>query len=93
MFHAGDPMVKKDLVNINIKVPLTLKQILERYVKLDLHTNLSEFTRDALRERARLCERSKRELATRANQNSQVLSLFIISFAKVLARSNRVASG
>jgi hypothetical protein len=27
------------------------------------------------------------------NQNSQVLGLFIISFAKVLARSNLVASG
>jgi Arc/MetJ-type ribon-helix-helix transcriptional regulator len=51
LFHAGDLMVKKDLVNINIKVPLTLKQILEKHVKADLHTNLSEFTRDALREK------------------------------------------
>mgnify|MGYP007042436236 CR=1 FL=1 len=44
-------MVKKELVNLNVKIPRTLKVILEKYVTADLHTNLSEFTRDALREK------------------------------------------
>jgi len=44
-------MVKKELVNLNVKLPKTLKDLMRKYVKCDLHTNLSEFTRDALREK------------------------------------------
>jgi len=44
-------MAKKYLVNLNVKIPTTLKQLLEQYVKRDLHTNISEFTREALREK------------------------------------------
>jgi Arc/MetJ-type ribon-helix-helix transcriptional regulator len=42
---------KKELVNLNIKLPKTLKDLMAKYVKCDLHTNLSEFARDALREK------------------------------------------
>jgi len=44
-------MVKKELVNINVRIPLTLKRLIEEFVKRDLHANLSEFCRDALREK------------------------------------------
>ena len=44
-------MAKKELVNINVRVPRALKELIEEYVKCDLHANLSEFTRDALREK------------------------------------------
>ncbi|MEM3704374.1 MAG: ribbon-helix-helix domain-containing protein [Candidatus Bathyarchaeia archaeon] len=44
-------MAKKELVNLNVRVPATLKELLEQFVRLDLHTNVSEFTRDALREK------------------------------------------
>ena len=44
-------MVKKELVNLNIKLPKTLKDLMAKYVKCDLHTNISEFTREALREK------------------------------------------
>jgi Arc/MetJ-type ribon-helix-helix transcriptional regulator len=51
MFYCGDDVVKKELVNINVKVPKTLKEMMEKYLKCDMHTNISEFTRDALREK------------------------------------------
>lgn len=44
-------MAKKELVNLNVRIPETLKELLERYVAVDMHTNISEFTRDALREK------------------------------------------
>ncbi len=44
-------MAKKELINLNVKIPVTLKQLLEQYVKRDLHTNISEFTREAIREK------------------------------------------
>jgi len=44
-------MVKRELTNINIRVPKNLKELIEKYVNADLHTNLSEFTREALREK------------------------------------------
>jgi hypothetical protein len=33
------------------RLPATLKELIEEYVKFDMHTNASEFTRDALREK------------------------------------------
>ncbi|RLI82363.1 hypothetical protein DRP04_04130 [Archaeoglobales archaeon] len=44
---------KKELTNLNVKIPTTLKQLLLQYVKRDLHTNISEFTREAIREKLR----------------------------------------
>jgi hypothetical protein len=51
MFYLGDTTVKKALVNINVRVPLAMRELLETYVQHDLHTNISEFTRDAIREK------------------------------------------
>lgn len=51
MFYYGITMIKKELLNLNVKIPKTLKEVMQKYVKCDLHTNLSEFTRDALREK------------------------------------------
>lgn len=63
-------MVKNELVNINVKVPRTLKELIQKYVKCDLHTNLSEFTRDALREKIqRDAPELYRELFKEANKN------------------------
>jgi Arc/MetJ-type ribon-helix-helix transcriptional regulator len=44
-------MAKRELTNLNVKVPITMKQILQQHVKRDLHTNISEFTREAIREK------------------------------------------
>jgi len=41
----------KELINLNVRVPKTLKELLEKYVSADMHTNISEFTREALREK------------------------------------------
>jgi Arc/MetJ-type ribon-helix-helix transcriptional regulator len=49
--YGGVIVVKKELANLNVKIPTTLKQLLEQYVSMDFHTNISEFTRDALREK------------------------------------------
>jgi len=46
-------MAKKMLVNLNVRIPQALKDVLEQYVKADLHANVSEFVRDALREKIR----------------------------------------
>lgn len=36
---------------LNIRLPLNLKELMKRYVSLDTHNDLSEFTRDAIREK------------------------------------------
>jgi Arc/MetJ-type ribon-helix-helix transcriptional regulator len=42
---------KKELANLNVRIPRTLKELIHRYLDCDCHTNTSEFTRDALREK------------------------------------------
>jgi len=42
---------KKELVNLNVRIPSTLKTLIAKYLECDCHTNTSEFTRDALREK------------------------------------------
>jgi Arc/MetJ-type ribon-helix-helix transcriptional regulator len=42
---------KKNLVQVSFRIPQTLKQIIEQYVKCDLHVNASDFFREALREK------------------------------------------
>ncbi len=51
MFCYGDSMTKKKLVNLNVRIPQQLKEALNQHLKLSMHVNLSEFTRDALREK------------------------------------------
>ena len=63
-------MVKNELVNINVKVPRTFKELIQKYVKCNLYTNLSEFTRDALREKIqRDAPELYKELLKEANKN------------------------
>jgi Arc/MetJ-type ribon-helix-helix transcriptional regulator len=42
---------KKELANLNVRVPAKLKELIGKYIDCDCHTNASEFTRDALREK------------------------------------------
>jgi Arc/MetJ-type ribon-helix-helix transcriptional regulator len=63
-------MEKKELTNLNIKVPRTLKELIAKYVKCDLHTNASDFTRDALREKL---QRDAPELYKRLFQEAQAV--------------------
>jgi hypothetical protein len=42
---------EEKLVQFNIRIPRTLKQLMKEYVNLDTHKDLSEFARDALREK------------------------------------------
>jgi Arc/MetJ-type ribon-helix-helix transcriptional regulator len=42
---------KKELVNLNVRIPVTLKELIAKYLECDCHTNASDFTRDALREK------------------------------------------
>jgi Arc/MetJ-type ribon-helix-helix transcriptional regulator len=53
MFYGSDTMAqqKKELVNLNIRIPITLKELIGRYIECDCHTNISDFARDALREK------------------------------------------
>ena len=44
-------VTKKELVNLNVRIPSTLKKLIAKYVEYDCHTNASDFTRDALREK------------------------------------------
>jgi Arc/MetJ-type ribon-helix-helix transcriptional regulator len=44
-------VTKKELVNLNVRVPITLKLLIGKYIDCDCHTNASEFTREALREK------------------------------------------
>lgn len=42
---------KKEMETLNIRIPATLKELMEKYVSMDCHTNISDFTRDALRQK------------------------------------------
>jgi hypothetical protein len=44
-------MERENLVALNVRVPTTLKELMKKYVALDTHKDLSELTRDALREK------------------------------------------
>jgi Arc/MetJ-type ribon-helix-helix transcriptional regulator len=44
-------MAKKGLIHLNVRVPARLKKLIKKYVQNGLHANVSEFTRDALREK------------------------------------------
>ena len=44
-------MAKKELPRLNVRVPARLKRLIKKYVQNGLHTNVSEFARDALREK------------------------------------------
>ncbi|HEX69003.1 MAG TPA: ribbon-helix-helix protein, CopG family [Candidatus Bathyarchaeota archaeon] len=44
-------MAKGDLVNLNVRVPRALKELIQKIVEYKLHANISEFARDALREK------------------------------------------
>jgi len=39
------------MVQLNVRVPQNLKKMMKEYVELDAHKDLSELTRDALREK------------------------------------------
>jgi len=53
MFYGRGSMTKKILVNLNIRIPQQLKETLEQHLQRTLHVNLSEFTREAIREKLR----------------------------------------
>jgi len=44
-------MEHEKLVALNVRVPRTLKKLMKEYIDLDSHKDLSELTRDALREK------------------------------------------
>jgi len=41
------------MVPLNVRIPRNLKKMMREYVALDAHKDLSELTRDALREKIR----------------------------------------
>jgi len=44
-------MNEQKLVPLNVRIPRTLKELMKKYIELDAHKDISEFTRDALREK------------------------------------------
>ncbi|MDH5266201.1 MAG: hypothetical protein OEW62_00830 [Candidatus Bathyarchaeota archaeon] len=44
-------MSSEKMVQLNIRVPQTLKEMMKKYIELDAHKDLSELARDALREK------------------------------------------
>ena len=46
-------MSNEKMVQLNIRVPQNLKKIMKEYIELDAHKDLSELTRDALRQKIR----------------------------------------
>ena len=44
-------MTKQGMAQLNIRVPRNLKKLMKQYIALDAHKDLSELTRDALREK------------------------------------------
>jgi Arc/MetJ-type ribon-helix-helix transcriptional regulator len=44
-------MEAEKLIQLNVRIPRTLKKLMKEYIELDAHKDISEFTRDALREK------------------------------------------
>jgi len=44
-------MERKEMTNINVAIPQTMKDLIEQFVSMDTHMNLSEFVRDAIRQK------------------------------------------
>lgn len=43
--------MSKGTVNVNVRITPTLKKIIEKYIDQDTYINISDFARDALREK------------------------------------------
>jgi len=43
--------MEEKMVTLNVRVPRTLKDLMKEYIEMDAHKDLSEFTRDALRQK------------------------------------------
>ena len=43
--------MEERLVQLNVRIPRTLKKLMKKYIELNAHKDLSELTRDALREK------------------------------------------
>ncbi len=43
--------MSKETVNINVRITPTFKKIIEKYIAQDTYINMSDFARDALREK------------------------------------------
>jgi len=53
-FYSSDSSVlpmSKGTVNVNVRITPTLKKIIEKYIDQDTYINMSDFARDALREK------------------------------------------
>lgn len=44
-------MSNQKMAQLNVRVPQNLKKLMKEYIELDAHKDLSELTRDALREK------------------------------------------
>ena len=44
-------MERKEITNINVSIPQRMKDLIEEFVSMDTHMNLSEFVRDAIRQK------------------------------------------
>jgi Arc/MetJ-type ribon-helix-helix transcriptional regulator len=44
-------MEKENLAELHVRIPRNLKDLMKEYVQLDAHKDISELTRDALREK------------------------------------------
>ena len=44
-------MSKERMVALNVRIPQNLKKLMKHYIELDAHKDLSELTRDALRDK------------------------------------------
>lgn len=48
--HWGDKLTQKD-VKVSFRMPLVLKNLVEKYIQRDAHLNPSDLYRDAVREK------------------------------------------
>ena len=44
-------MSKREQVLITLQIPATMKELIEKIVSADTHSNMSEFIRDAIRQK------------------------------------------
>lgn len=49
--RQGTHMKKENMVPLSVRVPPSLKELAQKFVDLDAHKDISELTRDAIREK------------------------------------------
>jgi hypothetical protein len=51
IYEEKNTMPRENMIQLNVRVPPSLKELMKRFIDCDTHKDVSELTRDAIREK------------------------------------------